>query len=179
LKITGRSGVNSVSKSLLPRGGERAGLRLAVADDHGDDQLGIVERRAVRVRETVAELTAREGELPEELPEPLLVLALVRIDLRVGALEVHGPEDAGRAVSGAGDEDHVEVVAADEPVQVHVHEAQPRARAPVTEEPVLHVIRLERRLQQRVVLEIDHPDGEVVARPPVRVEPPELFLGQW
>ena len=34
----------------VPTGGQRAGLRLAVADDAGDDQIGIVEGGAVGVR---------------------------------------------------------------------------------------------------------------------------------
>ncbi len=40
----------------VPAGGERAGLRLAVADDAGDDQVRVVERRAVGVAQGVPEL---------------------------------------------------------------------------------------------------------------------------
>ena len=42
----------------VPAGRERSGLRFAVADDAGDDQIRIVERGAVRVRQRVAELAA-------------------------------------------------------------------------------------------------------------------------
>ena len=42
----------------MPARGQRPGFGLAVADDAGDDQIGIVERRAVRVRERVSELAA-------------------------------------------------------------------------------------------------------------------------
>ena len=42
----------------MPRGGERPGLRLAVADHAGDDEVGVVERRAVGMRQAVAELAA-------------------------------------------------------------------------------------------------------------------------
>ncbi len=42
----------------VPAGGQRAGLGLAVADDAGDDQVGIVERGAEGVRERVTELAA-------------------------------------------------------------------------------------------------------------------------
>ena len=42
----------------LPGGGQRAGLGLAVADDAGDDQAGIVERGAERVAERVPQLAA-------------------------------------------------------------------------------------------------------------------------
>ena len=40
----------------MPAGGQRSGLGLAVADDAGDDQVGVVERRAEGVAEAVAEL---------------------------------------------------------------------------------------------------------------------------
>ncbi len=102
----------------VPGGGERSGLGFAVADDAGDDQVGIVEAGAVGVRQAVAELAALmdgargfrcdmradmtgEGELLEELLQALGVLALVRIDLGVGALEIDRPEYARRAVSRA------------------------------------------------------------------------------
>ena len=102
----------------MPARGERPGLRLAVADDAGDEQVGIVERRAVRVHERVAELAAlvdrarrlgrdvardaaRERELPEQPAQPLLVAADVRVDLAVRALEI-GVGDERRARRGPG-----------------------------------------------------------------------------
>ena len=177
----------------MPRGRERAGLRLAVADDAGDDEIGVVERHAVGVRQAVAELAAfvdgagrlrrhvaadvaGEGELLEELPHPLRVLALVRIDLGVGALEVGRPEHPRRAVARPGHEDHVEVVLDDHPVEMHPDEGQRRARAPVAEQPVLDVLGLQRLLQQRIVLEVDHADRQVIARPPVGVHQLQLFV---
>src|SRR5207237_6272220 len=42
----------------VPRAGGRPGLRLAVADDACDDQVGVVERGAERRRQRVAELAA-------------------------------------------------------------------------------------------------------------------------
>ena len=89
----------------MPGGGQRPGLGFAVADHDGHQQVGIVERGAEGVRDAVAQLAAfmdgarrfrravaadaaGEGEFLEELAHPLLVLALVRIDLRVGALQV-------------------------------------------------------------------------------------------
>ena len=67
----------------MPARRERPGLGLAVADHAGDQEVGVVERRAKGVRERVAELAALvdragrlgrgvardaagEGELPEE-----------------------------------------------------------------------------------------------------------------
>ncbi|MEJ1972478.1 MAG: hypothetical protein WDM96_08505 [Lacunisphaera sp.] len=43
----------------VPAGRERAGLGLAVAHDGRDDQIGIVERRAVRMRQHIAERARR------------------------------------------------------------------------------------------------------------------------
>ena len=69
----------------MPRRRERTGLGFTIAHDTGDDQIGIIERRAKRMRQAVAEFAtfmdrARsfgrdvaadvpgEGELLEELP---------------------------------------------------------------------------------------------------------------
>ena len=76
----------------VPARRERAGLRLAVADDAGDHEVGVVERSAERVRERIAELAALvdragrlgrdvrrdaawERELAEELAQTVVVLA--------------------------------------------------------------------------------------------------------
>ena len=40
----------------MPRGGQRSGLRFAVADDARDDEIGVVEHRAERVAQRIAEL---------------------------------------------------------------------------------------------------------------------------
>ena len=42
----------------MPARRQRPGFRLAVADDAGDDQIGIVERRAIGVRDGVAQFAA-------------------------------------------------------------------------------------------------------------------------
>ena len=89
----------------MPARRERARLGLAVADDAGDEQVGVVEGGAEGVHERVAELAALvdragrlrrrvardpagEGELAEELAQPLLAPADVRVELAVRALEV-------------------------------------------------------------------------------------------
>ncbi len=131
----------------VPGGRQRAGLGLAVADHGRHDQVGVVEGRAAGVREHVAEFAAfvdrarrfrravaadaaGERELLEELAQALFVLALVRVDLRVRAFQVDRAEHPGRAVPGPGQEDHVEVVLLDQPVQVDVDEARARGSIP-------------------------------------------------
>ena len=79
----------------MPRGGQRPGLRLAIADDAGDDQVGIVERRAECVAERIAEFAAlvdragafgrgvaRNAAGERELQEQLLQARLVLADMR-------------------------------------------------------------------------------------------------
>ena len=92
----------------MPRRGERPGLRLAVTHDAGDNEIGVVQRHAVGMRETVAKLAtfmdgawrfrsnvaadmARERELLEELLHAFRIFALVWIDLGVSALEICWP----------------------------------------------------------------------------------------
>ncbi len=108
----------------VPARRERPGLGLAVPDDAGDEQVGIVEGGALGVHERVAELAplvdrarrlrrrvagdaAGEGELLEEDLDPLRVLGDVRIHLGVGPLEVGVGDHARPTVPRAADVDHV------------------------------------------------------------------------
>ena len=158
-------------------------------------EIGIVEHRPERMAERIAELAAlvdraralRRGvagnaagkrELQEELLQPGLILADVGIDLAVRAFEIGVAHDRRAAVPGAGDVDHVEVVLLDDPVQVHVDEVLPGRRAPVSEQHVLHIRERQRPLQQRIVVEIDLADREIVGGAPVGVHLVEQFRGE-
>jgi hypothetical protein len=72
-------------------------------------------------------------------------------------------------VARPGDIDDVQVVLLDDAVQVDVDEVQPRRRAPVPEQARLDVLQRERFLQQRIVVEIDLPDRQIVRGPPIGV----------
>ena len=97
----------------MPARRERSGFRFAIADHAGDDQIGIVERRAVSVRQRVTQFAALmnragrlgrdmagnaagERELLEQSLHALLVLRDVRINLAVCSFEV-GVRDQSRA----------------------------------------------------------------------------------
>jgi hypothetical protein len=101
----------------VPAGGERARLRLAVADHHQRDQIRVVVNSAVGVRDAVAELAAlvdaagcfgrgmaadaaRKGELLEEALQSCCIFALLRIDLRVHPLEIRRDSTAGAPCPG-------------------------------------------------------------------------------
>ena len=179
----------------LPRALERGGLGLAVADHTGHDEVGVVEHRAERVGQGVAQLAALvdgprrrhahvardaagRGELAEEALQPDQVGAHLRVDLGVGALEEDVGHERGPAVPGPGHVDHVEVVAPDHAVEVGVQEAEPGRGAPVAEQPGLHVLGSQRLAQQRVGAQVDLADGEVVGGAPPRVEEVELGVVQ-
>ena len=170
----------------MPRCRQRPCFRLAIAHDGGNDQIRIVESGPAGVRQHVTQFTAfvdRAGrlrravtadpagkrELLEELAQSSLVLALFRINLGVGALEIAGRQNSRRAMSGPGHEDHVEVEFLDQAVQMDIGERQSGARSPMAQKPVLDVLGLERLLQKGIVLKIDHAERQVVARSPVSV----------
>ena len=179
----------------VPARRERARLRLAVADDAGDEQVGVVERGAERVHERVAELAALvdraghlgrdvardpagEGELTEEPPQPVEVPRHVRVELAVGALEIGVRDERRAAVARAGDVDRAQFARPDLPVQVRVEEVEARHGAEVAEQARLHVLRLQRLPQQRVVEQVDLSDGEVVGGAPVGIDQAELPIAQ-
>ena len=179
----------------MPCRGERTGLRFAVADDAGDDEIGIVEHRAERVAERIAQLAALmdraralrrrvarnpagKRKLREELPQPRLVLADIGIDLAVRALQISVAHDRRPAVSRTGNVNHVQIVFLDDPVQVHVNEILPGRGAPVPQQHVFHIGERQRPPQQGIVIQIDLPNREIVRRPPVRVHAVQQFRSE-
>src|SRR3546814_12273569 len=89
----------------MPGGGKRAGLGLAVTHHAGDDEVGIVESRAIGMHQRIAEFTALvdragrfgsrmarnaagTGELPEEFFAARLDLPDIRVNLLIGALTI-------------------------------------------------------------------------------------------
>ena len=138
----------------MPSGGQRAGLGFPIANHYSDQQVGIIVSGAKGVRDAVAQFAALmngtgrlrravtadpagEGKFFEELAHPRLILALIGINLRIGALEVGRRKNAGCAVPWSGHEDGVQIILFDQPVEVDVNETQPWARAPMAEQPLL------------------------------------------
>jgi hypothetical protein len=170
----------------VPARGQRPRLRLAVAHHAAHDEVRVVVGRTVGVHHRVAQLAAlvdragrlrrdvagnasRKRELLEQLPHALDVLRNVGVNLAVRPLQVGVRHQPGAAVSRPGHVDDAQVPLPDRAVEVDVDEVEPGRRAPVTEEPWLDVLPLERLAQQGVVHQVDLPDGEVVGRPPVGV----------
>ncbi len=179
----------------MPARGQGAGFRLAIADDAGHQQVGIVECRAIRMRQRITELAAfvdgarrlrrrvagnaaGKGKLREQLLHSRLVLRDVRVQLAVGALQIGVGHQTRSAVAGPGDIDHVEVILRDDPVEVHIDEVQSRRGTPVAQQPRLHMFELQRILQQRVVVEVNLADRQIVGGPPIGVHLPQQIAGE-
>ena len=179
----------------VPAGGQRPGLGLAVTDDAGHDEVGIVERGAVRVGQGIPQLAAlvdgagrlrgdvaghpaREGELAEQPAHPGEVTRDARVDVAVAAVQPGVRERRGAAVARADHVHHVQAVGDDRPVEVRPEEVQPGRGAPVAEQPRLDVLRPQRLGQHRVGHQVDLPDGQVVRGAPVPVEGLELIAGE-
>src|SRR5581483_2184127 len=176
----------------MPAGGQRPGLGLAVADDAGDDEVGVVESGPESVTQSVAQLAALvnatrsfgsdvagnaagEAELLEQLLHALDILADVRVHLAVGAFQVGVGHQRRTAVPRANDVNHVQIITLDDPIQMHVEHVQARRRAPVTEQSRLDVLTLEWLFQQRVVEQVNLADRQIVGRPPVSIHLAQLL----
>ena len=108
-------------------------------------------------------------ELLEQPPHPARVLGDVGINFRISAFEIGIRHQSWSAVARPGDIDGVEVVFFNNAIQVDVEEVQSRRRAPMAEQARFDVRQLERLLQQRIIVEIDLADREIVRCPPVSV----------
>ncbi len=179
----------------VPARRQRARLRLPIAHDAADHQVGVVEGGAIGVREGVSQLapfvdgagclrghvrgdTAWERELAEEAAHAGFVLGHLRIDLGVRAFQV-GIGDGGRPPVPRPDHvDRVQVPVPDHPVHVRVDEVEARGGPPVPEQPRLDVLRAKRLAQQGIVHQVDLADGQVVGCPPVPIDESQLFCAQ-
>ena len=108
----------------VPGCGKRSGFRLTVSDDSNRDQLRIVKHRTTGARKHITQLAPlvnRAGclrcavasdapwkrELFEKFSQAFFILALFRIDFGVGSLQIHRTENAGGAVPGSREKDHI------------------------------------------------------------------------
>src|SRR5262249_10061758 len=92
---------------------------------------------------------------------------LFGVDLGVCPFEISWTEDAGRPMPRTRHKNHVQVKLLNEPIQVEVRKSEAGTRAPVPKQAVLYVLRLQGLLQERIGLQINHAERQVVARSPV------------
>ena len=167
----------------VPARRQRPGLGLAVTDDARHDEARIVEGGTVGMGKRIAQLAAlvdrawgfrrqmagnaaRPRELAKQAAHAAAVTFNGGVTLGISAFEVGIGHNARPAVARANDEQHVQLMRFDQPVQVHVDHVQARRGAPVPEQAPLDVLQLKRRLKQRVVLQVNLPHRKVVGSAP-------------
>ncbi len=176
----------------VPSGCERTGLGLAVTDHTGREESGIVEDRAIGVRQRVPQLAAlmdragvsgRRGmgcrpgtRTGGTACAPLLAPVDLVVELGVGAVQIRVRDHRRAAVPWAGEVDRGEPSVLDRAIQVRVDEVEAGRRSPVAEQARLDVLGREGFAQQRVGEQVDLADGKVVRGPPPGVEPVERRL---
>ena len=132
----------------MPAGCQRRCFCLAIAHDAGNNQVRIIERRAIRMRQRITELAAlvnrarclgchvtrnagRPRELAKQTPQPVAVLRNLGIALGVCALKIGMRHDARPAMTRADHHHHVQVVGFDQTIQMYVEKVKPWCGAPM------------------------------------------------
>jgi len=124
----------------------------------------------------VAGDTAGRAELTEQRPQAVGVLSDLREDFGVVALEVAGGHQGWTTMAGACDVHHVLTGMPDQTVEMGIDEAQAGTGAPMAEQSRLDVLDAQRALQQRVFLQIDLTNDQVVRGTPPGVHTGEFIL---
>ena len=102
----------------------------------------------------VARYSARKRELFKQRLEASFILADLRVHLAVAAFEIGVGHHRRATVTGARNEDHVEIKFFDDPIQMCVNKVLPRCGAPMPKQHAFHVLKFQRLAQQRVVAQI-------------------------
>src|SRR5271163_1226155 len=97
-------------------------------------------------RRNVAGNSTRKRKLLEQLFEPGLVLADVRINLAIRAFEVSITNQRWSAVTGTGDIEHIQVILLDDAIQMHIDEVLTWRRTPMPDYQRLHMRKFQRLL---------------------------------
>src|ERR1017187_4662395 len=185
----------------LPASFQWTSLGLPISDNAGHNQVWIVEGRAEcmyqrlaklpafvhgiwHVRPAVAWHAARSRELAEYEPQAVFIVRDLRVDLGVCAFKIGAGIERRASVSGTRNINDVRIVLFDQPVQMNVDKVLSGRGSPVTEQPWLDLLCLERRAKQGIVKEVDLADAKIVRSAPVAIHlvqhlRRERSLGLW
>jgi hypothetical protein len=84
-----------------------------------------------RFRSSVTADSTRERKLFEEALHPGQVLALVRVNLGIRSFEIGIGKNSRRTVAWSGDENRIQVIFINQPIEVDIGEGLSGIRAPV------------------------------------------------
>ena len=77
--------------------------------------------------------------------------------------------NAGPAMPRAGDIEHIQIILLDDAIEMDVNEIEAGRRPPVSQQPRLDVLNRERYLEQRIVVQINLADGQIIGSSPIGV----------
>src|SRR6266851_6634004 len=146
----------------------------------------MIVNRPVGVRDAVAEFPAlvdtargfrscmaadpaRKAELLEEALHASKIFTLVRINFGVRSFKVRIRQDGRRAVPRTRNEDRIQVILLYQSIEMNVGEALAGVRAPVTQQARFGLLEFQRLAQQRIVLQIEHPQTQIKGGSPICV----------
>ena len=177
----------------MPCSCKRTGLSLAVADDHGSDQIRVIKGSAERMRDGITKLTALvdgtgrlrchvagdtagEGELLIQSLQSFDILRNVGIYFAVSTLKVRVCHKEISAVARSGDQDHVQIILIDRTIHVRIDEVLSGNGSPVTYDLLLdHVLR-QRLSKQGIVQQIQLRCCQIVRCAPVCIQVGQIFV---
>jgi hypothetical protein len=159
----------------MPGSRHWTGLSLAIPNNAGDDEVWIVERRTICVRERVAEFAtfmdrarslrrrmARDTAWKTELLKQALHADRVgrnkRINFGIGSLKPDISNEARPAMARSRNIDHIEIARFDHAIEVDVDEVEAGCRSPVAKQAGLDVSNGKRLPQKRIVEKVNLSD---------------------
>src|SRR5438045_2408968 len=95
------------------------------------------------------------------------------MDLRISSFEITLRDQRRPAVSGARNVNDAGVFLLDQAIQMHIDEVLARRSAPMPEESRLDMLGFERLFQERIILQINLPNCEVIGGLPVALHVPK------
>ena len=105
-------------------------------------------------RGTVAGYAAGEGELFEHFFHSLFIAADIRVYLAVASVQVGVGDQEVSAVSGTGQQDHIQIIALDGAVAVYIYKILSGYSSPVADDLLLDLVHGKGLAQQGIVQQI-------------------------
>ena len=131
------------------------------------------------MRPAVAGYATWSRELAEHKTQAVFIVCNFGVNLGVGAFEIGAGIERRASMSRTRDVDDVRIVLFDEPVQMDVDEVLARRGSPVTEQPWLNLLCLERRAKKGIIKQVDLADAKIVCRAPVAIHLVQHFRREW
>src|SRR3989442_15964586 len=134
--------------------------------------------RSWRLGGNMAGNTPGKRKLFEQPLHTLFILLNGGVDLGGRRIIKKKRQHARPAMPRTADVNDVEVIHSDDAIKVHVDEVHPWSRTPVSQQTRLDVLEFQRLTQQRIGVEVNLSDREIIRSAPVSIHLAQLFQGK-